>query len=435
VPCHVDGPQGLVKAIDKANPGDVLSLAQGCVYTLTSRDNHDDHLGDNGLPVVKIKLTINGNGATITRQLTPPVPRFRIFQVAPGGDLTVNDVKIEHGFADDGGDTSPDRFRKGRGGGIYNLGTLKVINSTFSQNTATFGRGGIGNGDPQEEGIDNPAGGTLTLSNTTVSNNSAGTNGPGIASGLTSAMTLTHCIISDNSGPTSFGGGISSQGTVYLKGCLISNNTAANGGGMANAGQVFLIASPVTGNTAKAVDNSTGFGGGIWNAEGGALTLTDSSVTGNSATNDGAGIENLPGSVATLTSSVVNNNKATGNAGGIGNAGSLALINSIVSGNSAVKDGGGIGNASSLTLINSIVSGNNTGNDGGGIANEVLITGTPAVTTLTGSAVTGNSSAVNVPNSGGGIFNQAGTVCLNGTVVAGNSPNNSTNVVFAPSCQ
>jgi hypothetical protein len=49
---------------------------QGCVYTLTGRENHDDYLGDNDLPVVKIKLTINGDSATITRQLTPPVPSF-----------------------------------------------------------------------------------------------------------------------------------------------------------------------------------------------------------------------------------------------------------------------------------------------------------------------------------------------------------------------
>jgi hypothetical protein len=443
VSCDVDGPHGLIKAINNANPGAVLSLAQGCVYVLSNPiidPLTDANLGPNGLPVIAQKLTINGNGATITRQSTSS---FRIFAVKGDlGNLTLNDVTLTNGSAL--GDKVGDNYRPGEGGAILNLGILRVNHSTISHNRAKFFGGGIGSGDGAE--TTNPTGGDVTLSDSVISDSTAGADGGAIGNGIKSTIRLTGCTISGNQGDPSLagstfggvaaGGGIASQGTVFVDRCFIIGNTANLGGGVVNAGQMFLTDSPVTGNTANAVNAATGFGGGILNLAPGAVTLTDSPVTGNSATNDGAGIENFsPGTVATLTSSAVNNNNAGRNAGGIGNAGSLTLINSIVSGNSAVKDGGGIGNASSLTLINSIVSGNNTGNNGGGIANEVVIPGTPAVTTLTGSAVTGNKSAVNVPNSGGGIFNQAGTVCLNGTVVAGNSPNDSTNVVFAPLCQ
>jgi hypothetical protein len=390
VPCTVDGPKGLLNAIAQASSGDVLSLAEGCVYTLTDPYSHAGVVFQNGLPRISHALTIKGNGATITRTSTPSAAKFRIFEVDQGGDLTLQNLTVANG------DASGNSPQTGRGGGIYNLGTLKVINSTISNNNAAVGGGGIANGDAQETSNLNPAPGNLTLSdNSVVSGNSAGANGGGIANGFTSTMDLTRCTISGNSGgPGSGGGGIANQGTARLKGCRISNNTAPTGGGIISVGQVFLINSPVTGNSA------TDHGGGILNGAGGAVTLTDSPVTGNSATNDGGGIENFPGAIATLTSSAVNNNKATtGNSGGIGNAGSLTSISSIVSGNNAAKDGGGIGNAGSLTLISSIVFGNSAAKDGGG------------------------------------IFNQAGTVCLNGTVVTGNSPNDSTNVVFAPSCQ
>jgi hypothetical protein len=443
-------PNDLINAISSAvsSGGAVLSLAQGCLYGLSNPvldPIQDPNLGPNGLPVITQKLTINGNGATITRQPTSTTS-FRIFAVL--GDLTLNDVTLTNGAAL--GDKVMDNFRPGEGGAILNLGILRVNHSTLSHNQAKFFGGGIGSGDAAETA--NPVGGDVTLSDSVISDGTAGADGGAIGNGIKSTIRLTGCTISGNKGDPSLagntfggvaaGGGIASQGAVFVDRCFIIGNTANLGGGVVNEGQMFLTDSPVTGNTANAVNGvnqPTGFGGGILNKALGAVTLTDSPVTGNKATNDGAGIENFsPGTVATLTSSAVNNNNAGRNAGGIGNAGSLTLINSTVSGNSAMNDAGGIANASSLTLMNSIVSGNKTGKYGGGIANESVIPGTLAVAALTGSVVTGNS-AVNVPNSGGGIFNQsgsqAGTVCLNGTVVAGNSPNDSTNVVFAPLCQ
>jgi fibronectin-binding autotransporter adhesin len=79
----------------------------------------------------------------------------------------------------------------GRGGGIYNYsGTLTVNNSTFSINQA-----GVGGG------IDNN--GTLTVNNSTLANNSSGTYGGGIFNGGT--LNLTNSIVSLNSGGDIYG--------------------------------------------------------------------------------------------------------------------------------------------------------------------------------------------------------------------------------------
>ncbi|MFE2749828.1 hypothetical protein ACFXKX_36905 [Streptomyces scopuliridis] len=72
------------------------------------------------------------------------------------------------------------------------------------------------------------------------------------------------------------------------------------GGGIANRGGVLsLTSSSVTGNSAVA-------GGGIY-TDNGAVTLTASSVTGNTATNSGGGIYKNSGAVNLLASDVSGN--------------------------------------------------------------------------------------------------------------------------------
>jgi hypothetical protein len=454
VPCqHQNGEKGLRDAIRNAPNGAVLSLTQDCIYILLEVDNQDPNLGQdgqpilgkNGLPVIKQKLTINGHRATITR--ISSALAFRIFQVNPGGDLTLNRVTVDNGNAD-GGD-----LRNGRGGGIYNLGKLTVTHSTLSHNVANVGGGGIGNGDAQETTNVNPAGGFLTLSdNSVVSGNSAGANGGGVASGLTSTMHLTRCTVSDNNGgPDSGGGGIANQGTATLNNCSVSGNTAAHGAGIISIGHLILTDSDVTDNTA------TDAGGGILNLKegqaSGTANLIHSHITGNSAANDSGGIGNLAGATATLIHSPVIGNSAANNSGGIGNAGGMTLIHSHitansaadnsggignapgatvtlihspVTGNSAANDGGGVGNAGGMTLIHSRVTRNNAGHDGGGIANEL---GGATIKLEDHSDVEDNGAL----DDGGGIFNQAGnTVTLDQSKVKDNTPNNCSSVV--PGC-
>ncbi|MCA9967980.1 MAG: hypothetical protein KC423_27230, partial [Anaerolineales bacterium] len=100
------------------------------------------------------------------------------------------------------------------------------------------------------------------------------------------------------------------------------------------------------------------------------------------------------------------------------NNGNLTLTNSTVSGNSATNYGGGINFGSgTLTVINSTISGN-TANYGGGIRNE------GGTLTATNSTFSDNEATI----SGGGMYN-SGTMYLAGTIFAnstsgGNCVNN-----------
>ena len=104
--------------------------------------------------------------------------------------------------------------------------------------------------------------------------------------------------------------------------------------------------------------------GGIFNY-GGTLTLTNSTVSRNTAY-FGGGISHRVGGTLTITDS---GNTGSSNGRGIYNYSTVALTNSTVSGNTANNQGGGIFNYGGiLTLTNGTVS-NNTASTGGGIYN------------------------------------------------------------------
>lgn len=148
-------------------------------------------------------------------------------------------------------------------------------------------------------------------------------------------------------------------------------NVAANS-------RVLLINSGVTASlsgmtfTGGSINDS---GGGIFNS--GTLTLNNSTVSNNSASNKGGGIFNW--GTLTMTNSTVNNNSASNDSGGgIENSGTLGVISSTISNNSATSGsfnvgyGGGIHNAfGTVSLINSTIAYNNANNgSGGGVFNQ-----------------------------------------------------------------
>jgi CSLREA domain-containing protein len=153
--------------------------------------------------------------------------------------------------------------------------------------------------------------------------------------------------------------------------------------------QVFFVSSgTVTLNSLKITKGSALTGGGIYNNPGATLTITNSTLSGNTATTTGAG-------------------------GGIYNLGLLTITNSTLSGNSAALDGGGIYNDSNtLTITNSTFSGNSAAQDGGGSGGGIYSFG--GTLTITNSTFSGNSAVT----SGGGIYNNGGTLNYANTIIA-----------------
>ena len=175
-------------------------------------------------------------------------------------------------------------------GGINNNGTLTLINSTVSGNSADYGDLARGGGVTNYEG-------TLTLINSTVSGNTA-TSGGGIYN-YGGTLTLTSSTVSGTpaTGDLDYGGGIwHGGGDLTLINSSVSGYSAFYGGGIHSSGTPTLINSTVSGNTATS-------GGAINYSGPGTLMLISSTVSGNSAA-EGGSIRNLRGTV-TLTNTLV----------------------------------------------------------------------------------------------------------------------------------
>lgn len=164
---------------------------------------------------------------------------------------------------------------------------------------------------------------------------------------------------------------INSGATVTISGLTIEDGAATGGvggGGISNSGMLTVTNSTITGNTTDM------FGGGIKNF--GTLTLTNSTVSGNSASCCfGGGIYN--GGTLTLTNSTVAGNSVQlFYGGGIYNTFLLNMTNDTLSGNTAgCCHGGGIANIGTVTvkntiLANSLASGNCYMGSGGAIDSQ-----------------------------------------------------------------
>lgn len=318
---------------------DTITFAGDYTITLTSQ-----------LPDVTSTITINGNGATktiIQASTCNPVTlpggctpaTYRVFVVANGGNLTLDKLSVQHGKT------------TGNGGGVSIDfgGTLTVTNSTFSNNTATnFGGGIFNNGD------------TLTVTNSVFSGNRAGSGG-GIA-GINGALNVTDSTFSGNNTSAGDGGGIfnNSNTLTVTNSTLSGNNAVGGGGGIYNSGNLLTVTkSTLSGNHAG------GGGGGIFNTNS-TLTVTNSAITGNDAVGNGGGIYNSTFLSTNLTNSTLSGNTASIQGGGMFNNNStLTVTNSTLSGNGAVGGGGGIFKNANGTLnyLNTIIANSTSGGD------------------------------------------------------------------------
>jgi predicted outer membrane repeat protein len=175
----------------------------------------------------------------------------------------------------------------------------------------------------------------------------------------------------------------------------------------------------------------------------GSLTLTTGvALTNGSASTDGGGILNH--GAVTLTGSSLSGNTATGNGGGLANADTpsgtapaATFTRSPVSNNTAGTNGGGIYNGQRGTLTTTGVSGsplNITGNTatgtllglfGGGRGGGIAAVNSTA-TTLTQTAVTNNHAGglLGLGGTAGGVYRLNGTMTTTNSPITANTPNN-----------
>jgi hypothetical protein len=194
------------------------------------------------------------------------------------------------------------------GGAISNDGTLTVNGCILTGNSTT--PGGFGGG-----AIVSLSSGVVTVSNCTLSDNSAvGGNGGGISTDPDSTLNLSGCTLYGNSaarGGAIFAGYYS---TVDLNGCTLTDNSATQFGGAIFIGDGCTatvsgsVVGPATVNNTLLPGNSAAFGGGIFvDGGGGTLHVTNSStITGNTApAGQGADVLNNRGTVSVDASSII----------------------------------------------------------------------------------------------------------------------------------
>ena len=245
---------GLIAAINIANatPGpDTINLASGGTYTLTAEDNRSV-CGANGLPVIRSEIVFQGNNATIHRV---SIDAFRIFCVSSTGVLSLADMEVSGGQAQDWG------------GALMNYGSSSLTRVVVSRNKSADGRscGAIANR------------GTVTITDSILQENETGWGSSGGALCNPTTATLVRTTVSQNIAHYA-GGGISNTGTLTLTNSTVSGNTAAYyGGGIRNAGGGTVIL-----NNSTVANNAGNLGSGISNGDGtanaGTVTLRNSLI-------------------------------------------------------------------------------------------------------------------------------------------------------------
>ena len=225
--------------------------------------------------------------------------------------------------------------------------------------------------------------------------------------------------------PSAYGTITATSGELLITDCLFINgpgatNVAVNGNA---ASRVFNIGSgitvtiaglTITNGAANAGAPPGDRGGGIFNDHS-TLTVSNSALSGNSATFAAGGIYNDHGTL-TVSASTLSGNSAFHGAGIYDNGASsggatLTVVNSTLSGNSAGSNGGGIvndgggGGSATLTVLNSTFSGNSDSGVAGGIDNLGFSGhGTLEI----------GSTILNAGARGGNLRNLAGTITSDG---------------------
>lgn len=361
--------------------------------------------------------------------------------------VEVKNSMIDGNTADDVPEKAPNS-NKGLGGGIYSYeSTLTVTDSTISGNEAKGSTSLIWYNSKDEissEALGNGGGGIcavgkksdVTLDGVTVTGNKATYSKKGTGAGIEAqggSLTVKDSTISNNEAQGNGGGIFSAEGNeLNISASTIQGNKADNGGGihMGEARDTSKTPSKATITDTKVLENEaigSGEGGGVYVGGPRAdATLKGCTVANNKSVSTGGGIA-AKLSTVTLDDTTVENNQAVNGGGlfhlGIAAPGSLTLQNgSVIRNNTASSMGGGLflwGNVG-LKSENSEISGNKALYGAGIAASQYTANFASPKLELVDTKVNNNGDANTVM--GGGIYAASGvTVTSKNTKFLGNT--------------
>jgi hypothetical protein len=390
-----DGKTSLRAAVMEANAlAEIanITLPAG-TYTFSIAGRGEDKAATGDLDVTR-NLTIRGASSATT--IIDAAGLDRVFQVLRGVTLTLQDLTVRGGNVTGGDD----------GGGVFTSGTLVLNNVVITDNHATHGFGDGG-------GVYGDESSSLQISGTLITNNEAKRTGGGIHAGGTISVTQNSQIIGNKA---DLGGGLfkrDSKTAGVLDSTNLSRNIARLGAGVHNTGELVIR------DVVIAENRGAELGGGIFH-QFGKLDIARTTIrdhgdnTNKGASRNGGGIYTLNGQIS-ISASTISGNSAGIDGGGIFAFDSnVSLINSTISGNEAVEVGGGILHKNGgLSVEHVTVTANKAGTSGGGIASA-------GATSFLNSILAGNTAPA-APDGTNTIRGVSGTAVSGGGNIVGNN--------------
>ncbi|MEV1061521.1 hypothetical protein AB0I92_30100, partial [Micromonospora chalcea] len=388
----------LIDALELANRdhGGTLKLAENCTYELGVKDRKFG----SALPEIKQDVTIKGNGSTIKRDAEDT---FRIFRVRDGGDLTLKDLTIKGGNANEfkypGGGGQPPAAAPAAAPAVAAPAAPAVAAPAAATTAAaaTPVADGMNGGKDDDKRVEGDGGallvergGSAYLDNVKLTDNNAEGDGGAVANYGRTWLKESKVVNNHAQGD---GGGIFNEGILKVEETHVDDNTAGgNGGGIANGGgfsgehgpaasaapkgydkkekhheagivEIFGSDHGKDGIKSSLSDNRAGKNGGGLFSSGGTVTVSFTAITGNTACENGGGVyaENTD---LDLDKVHVAKNHADGNGGGVVVTGgkhwgypndkehaSATIADSKIVDNTANRFGGGIYNGEWLIKI------------------------------------------------------------------------------------
>ena len=291
---------------------------------------------------------------------------------------------------------------------------MTVEDSTFTKNSAVRPLSLVGG---EGGGMHSNSGGEVTINGGTFTGNRARSGG-GLSNEGGGTLTITGTHFADNRADEQGGGILIQSGAVHMLDIdvvgNVSDSAEEGGGGIAYAGDKLIgVGETAALENSRVRDNKAkGQGGGIDSRGDGLLSITTTTISGNTAAIGGA-IHHVGDAPLEVTRSTLAGNFAESGGGVFSDGdGEATIENTTVSTNRAGQFGGGVLVSSRLTLRSSTVA-SNTAASGGGINNgggDLVGDGLVFLAnTIVANSPTGGNCAGTITSLGGNI--DSGDTC------------------------